>query len=104
MATPLTVQQAAAKLGIGRSRVQQLIQAGRLPAQKVGIQYLIDAADLAKVKERKPGRPPSAKAKPAKRGTAGKTVAARADQSDQSMRDTLRSAGVPMPTAKRKRK
>ena len=63
MAIPLTVQQAAAKLGIGRSRVQALIQAGRLPAQKIGIQYLIEPADLEKVKVRKPGRPWPAKAK-----------------------------------------
>jgi excisionase family DNA binding protein len=53
----ITVQQAASALGVGRSRVQALIAAGRLPAEKVGMQYLIKPADLVKVKDRKPGRP-----------------------------------------------
>ena len=57
MATPLTVRQAAEKLGIGRSRVQALIQAGRLPAQKIGMQHLIDPKDLERVRDRKTGRP-----------------------------------------------
>ncbi len=59
MATTLiTVRQAADQLGVSRSRVQALIQAGRLPAQKLGMQYLIHLKDLEKVKDRKPGRPP----------------------------------------------
>ncbi len=57
MALPLTVRQAADSLGLSRSRVQALIQSGRLPAQKIGTQYVIQRADLAKVRDRKPGRP-----------------------------------------------
>jgi excisionase family DNA binding protein len=57
MAGFLTVPQAAAKLGVHRTRVNALIRAGRLPAQKMGRDYLIKPADLAKVKDRKPGRP-----------------------------------------------
>jgi excisionase family DNA binding protein len=53
----LTTSQAAERLGVSVSRVQQFIKAGRLPAEKVGRDYLIQAADLAKVKNRKPGRP-----------------------------------------------
>ena len=59
----LTVPQAAEKLGVHRSRVHALIKAGRLPAEKVGIQYLIKASDLKLVEERKTGRPPKTAAK-----------------------------------------
>ena len=38
-------------------RVFQLVQEGRLPAQKIGRDYVIDSADLKLVKNRKPGRP-----------------------------------------------
>jgi len=34
-----------------------MINAGRLKASKFGTQWLIDRADLAKVRNRKPGRP-----------------------------------------------
>lgn len=54
----LTVQQAAEKLGVHRSRVHALIKAERLPAQKYGNQYLIKESDLKLVEERKTGRPP----------------------------------------------
>jgi excisionase family DNA binding protein len=55
----LSVVQAAAELGITRRRVNALIVAGRLPAEKVGSYYVIRRADLAKVKDRRPGRPPA---------------------------------------------
>jgi excisionase family DNA binding protein len=58
----LSVKQAAAALGVGRQRVQQLIEAKRLPAQKVGAYYVILEADLELVRERKAGRPPKVKA------------------------------------------
>jgi hypothetical protein len=38
-------------------RVQVLIRHGRLPAQKVGRNYVINEDDLKLVKDRKPGRP-----------------------------------------------
>jgi excisionase family DNA binding protein len=57
VATPITVSQAAVDLRVTRARVLQLINAGRLPAQKLGMQYLIDRKDLGKVRVRKPGRP-----------------------------------------------
>jgi excisionase family DNA binding protein len=53
----LTTSQAAAKLGVSVSRVQQFIKEGRLPAEKLGRDYIIRPKDLAKVKDRKPGRP-----------------------------------------------
>jgi excisionase family DNA binding protein len=53
----ITTAQAAEMLGISPQRVFQLIQDGRLPAQKVGHSYIIDAAVLKSVKRKKPGRP-----------------------------------------------
>ena len=48
---------AAQRLGVSPDRVRALIKAGRLPAQKLGRDYVIDPKDLALVKNRKPGRP-----------------------------------------------
>jgi excisionase family DNA binding protein len=53
----LTTKQVAEKLGITPRRVQALIEAGRLPAQKFGRDYLIREKDLKLVEERKVGRP-----------------------------------------------
>jgi excisionase family DNA binding protein len=53
-----TTKHAAKILGVNDSRVRQFILAGRLPAQKVGRDWLILESDLEKVKDRKPGRPP----------------------------------------------
>jgi excisionase family DNA binding protein len=53
----LTTKEAAERLGVSRPRVNQLISEGRLPAEKNGRDYFIKPADLAKVKDRKPGRP-----------------------------------------------
>jgi excisionase family DNA binding protein len=65
MANLITTAKAGEALGVTRHRVIALIRAGRLPAEKVGMQYLIKPADLAKVRDRKPGRPRTA-AKPRK--------------------------------------
>jgi excisionase family DNA binding protein len=54
---PLTTAQVAAKLGVSSSRVLALIHAGRLPATKLGRDYFVQPKDLAKVRDRKPGRP-----------------------------------------------
>ena len=53
----LTTKEAAERLGITVTRVQQLILAGRLPAEKKGRDYFIKDEDLKLVKDRKPGRP-----------------------------------------------
>lgn len=44
-------------------RVLALITSGRLPAQRVGREWLIKVSDLSKVAHRKPGRPPARKPK-----------------------------------------
>ena len=48
---------AAERLGVSRDRVLALIHAKRLPATKLGRDWFINPKDLAKVKDRKPGRP-----------------------------------------------
>jgi len=57
----ITTKEAAERLGVSTLRVQQLIWAGRLPAQKLGRDYVIEESDLKLVADRKPGRPPKAK-------------------------------------------
>ena len=44
-------------LGVNDSRVRQLILSGRLPACKIGRDWLIKKRDLKKVQNRKIGRP-----------------------------------------------
>ena len=53
----INTKQAGKKLGVNAQRVRQLIAAGRLPAQKVGRDWLIKERDLVEVADRKPGRP-----------------------------------------------
>jgi excisionase family DNA binding protein len=53
----LTTQEAADRLGVTRRRIQELIQLDRLPARKIGRDYVIRESDLKLVEERKPGRP-----------------------------------------------
>jgi excisionase family DNA binding protein len=53
----LTAKQAAKILGVHHSRVRVLIREGRLPAQKVGRDWIIMEPDLELVRVRKPGRP-----------------------------------------------
>ncbi len=57
----LSVIEAAEKLGVSRIRVNQFIEEGRLPAQKVGRSYVILESDLQLVENRQTGRPPKAK-------------------------------------------
>lgn len=51
----LTTRQAATRLGISPRRVAALILAGRLPAQKIGRDWLIEENALALVLTRPPG-------------------------------------------------
>jgi excisionase family DNA binding protein len=55
----LTTKEAANKLGITSVRVNQLIKAGILPAEKHGRDYLIQESDVEKAKDRpdRRGRP-----------------------------------------------
>jgi len=54
----LSIKEAAEKLGVSARRVNQLIDEKKLPAQKIGSQYVINESDLEKVTiHGKPGRP-----------------------------------------------
>jgi excisionase family DNA binding protein len=53
----LTTKETAERLNISVRRVHQLIEAGRLPAEKMGRDYFIRDEDLKLVEDRKPGRP-----------------------------------------------
>jgi len=53
----LSVSQAARQLGVSVARVHQRIQDGSLPAERVGHQWVIDAADLARASQNPSGRP-----------------------------------------------
>jgi excisionase family DNA binding protein len=66
----LTTPEAAERLGVTVTRVQQMIVAGRLPAEKMGRDYFIKEEDLKLIADRKPGRPP--KAKPESNGKKGR--------------------------------
>lgn len=56
----ITTNEAAGALGVTRQRVLQLIQDGRLKAEKFGNVYMIQRADLSKIEEKPMGRPPKA--------------------------------------------
>jgi excisionase family DNA binding protein len=53
----LTTKDVAVKLGISRRRVLAMIQRGRLPARRIGVQWVIDEAALEAVRVRRRGRP-----------------------------------------------
>jgi len=53
----LTTKDAAERLGISVRRVHALIESKRLPAHKLGRDYVIKEKDLKLVEDRKPGRP-----------------------------------------------
>jgi excisionase family DNA binding protein len=58
----LTTPEVAQKLGVSTRRVLALIKSGRLPSEQYGRDHLIKESDLKLVEDRKPGRPPKAKA------------------------------------------
>jgi excisionase family DNA binding protein len=57
----ISTNEAADRLGITRQRVLQLINSGRLPAEKFANVYMIKSADLKQVEDRPQGRPPGIK-------------------------------------------
>ena len=56
----ITTREAAERLGVTMKRVQAMIRDERLPAEKMGRDYIIKERDLKLVADRKPGRPPKA--------------------------------------------
>jgi excisionase family DNA binding protein len=65
----ITTIEAAGVLGVTRQRVLQLIQDGRLKAEKFANVYMIRRGDLDHIEGKPMGRPPKAKAgRAAKKG------------------------------------
>jgi excisionase family DNA binding protein len=50
-------KEASSRLAISQQRIQALIKIGKLPAEKVGRDWLIKEADLERVRNRPIGRP-----------------------------------------------
>jgi excisionase family DNA binding protein len=67
----LTTNEVAARLGVSVRRVHQFIEEKRLPAEKMGRDYIIKEDDLKLVADRKAGRPPKAKAESSKASKKG---------------------------------
>jgi excisionase family DNA binding protein len=67
----ISTNDAAGVLGVTRQRVLQLIQDGRIKAEKFANVYMIRRGDLDNIEEKPMGRPPKASAdkpeKPARR-------------------------------------
>ncbi|MDQ3652450.1 MAG: helix-turn-helix domain-containing protein [Acidobacteriota bacterium] len=57
----LTTREVADRLGVTVQRVHQFIKDERLPAQKMGRDYIINEGDLKLLDDRQTGRPPKAK-------------------------------------------
>ena len=53
----ITSKEASEELGVSVRRVLALINAGKLPAKKLGRDWVIRKSDLRLVRVRKPGRP-----------------------------------------------
>ena len=51
---PITLQEAADRLGVHYMTAYRYVRTGRLPARREGVQWMVDPADLAKM--RSPGR------------------------------------------------
>lgn len=54
----ITTNEAASELGVTRQRVLQLIQDGRLKAEKFANVYMIPRGALSNIEEKPMGRPP----------------------------------------------
>src|SRR5262245_29678468 len=106
----LSVADAAELLGVHRTRINQLIASGDLPAQRIGRSYVILESDLELVKERQPpGRPPLTEEEKMKRTesggvqmTASKTLPFDVDYNDQpAIKKKTRKSGPKTKTEKR---
>src|SRR4249920_17091 len=47
---PITLQEAADRLGVHYMTAYRYVRTGRLPARREGVQWMIDPADLAKMR------------------------------------------------------
>ena len=68
----ITTNEAANELGVTRQRVLQLIQDGRLKAEKFANVYMVPRGALSKIEQKPMGRPPKASAEKATKKRGGK--------------------------------
>ena len=68
----LTTNEVADRLGVSVQRVHQFIKDERLPAQKIGRDYIINEGDLRLLGNRQTGRPPKAKPEQSAKKKSGK--------------------------------
>jgi excisionase family DNA binding protein len=81
----ISVAEAADRLGVNVQRVHQRIADGSLAAERIGRQWTIDDADVARLDHRTPGRPPSS------RSAWAMVLVAAADGSDRALTPVERS-------------
>jgi len=65
----LTTREVSERLGVTIKRVQAMIRDKRLPAEKMGRDYVVRVEDLKMVEDRKPGRPRKAQTEAAPKQT-----------------------------------
>jgi excisionase family DNA binding protein len=58
----LSTAEVAERLGLTVRAIQKMIEGGRLPARKVGRDYVIDPSALENIPKQAAGRPPKPKA------------------------------------------
>lgn len=68
----ISTNEAAEVLGVTRQRVLQLIQDGRLKAERFANVYMIRRGDLEHIEERPMGRPPKPKGEKGSKKKGGK--------------------------------
>lgn len=104
-ATFIDVKEAAARLGVSYRRAVQLIESGKLPAQRFSRVFLVNPDDLALVADRKPGRPPKPKSddEPAT-GAAEATITAATDTTEAKPKRTRKAKAAKPKRAGKKAK
>lgn len=88
----ITTNEAAGALGVTRQRVLQLIQDGRLKAEKFGNVYMIERADLLNIEEKPMGRPPKPQTA-APKAAATTTTTGRAHAGSSNSNSTSKKKG-----------
>ena len=68
----LTTGEVAERLGVTVQRIHQFIKDERLPAQKMGRDYIINEDDLKSIEDRPTGRPPKTTDETQKKATGRK--------------------------------
>lgn len=84
--SPITLQEAADRLGVHYMTAYRYVRTGRLPAERSGSQWLVDPKDLGAVGSSavRAGRPPKGQASPSRRVTLSRRLEARLVAGDEA--------------------